>query len=64
MAGGEPKRIDLTLVGLALNLVTALVLIAVAYGAFKGSSESQAYAVQKQLDRLESRVDRVEARIR
>ena len=63
MAGGAPKKTDFTmLAGLALNLVTVLVLIAVAWGAFRGSSEAQFSAIQKQLDRLEQRFDRREER--
>jgi hypothetical protein len=59
MAGGGQSGISVGIGALALNLVSALVLVAIAWGAFKGSSEAQYQALQKQVDRLEARVERL-----
>lgn len=59
MAGGGQRKIDLGIAAFAFNLISALVLIGVAWGGFKGGNEAQLQALQKQVDRLEARVDRM-----
>lgn len=62
MVGGgrQQRRIDLpTIIGWAISIVTAALLVAATWGQFRGGTDARLDAMQKQLDRVEGRVDRI-----
>lgn len=78
MVGGGRPRIEGWIVGVGLNLVTVAVLIAVAWGAFTGSTPAKIDGLKSTIDatidaqqrdidrnerRADQRMDRIEARV-